>query len=166
MVFIILIIIITVIELFYYPNILQNLPKIFHLQGSTLVLAPLPRASRISKLLVKGKWKLHLANACPTGQVRCIYFRFTFENVCRFCGLSSKLVLENMLSHATTMFYSVLNETWKRFFWRAGESWSRASENWISLALLGKSPQKLMSCPDLYEYHIGCSEYEFIPVAW
>ena len=32
----------------------------------------------------------------------------------------------------------------------AGESWCGASESWISLvALLGKSPQKLMSCPDM-----------------
>ena len=50
-----------------------------------------------------GKWKLHLA--CPTGKVRFVYFWFTFENVCKFHGLASKLVLENMLSHARTMFY-------------------------------------------------------------
>ena len=36
--------------------------------------------------------------------------RFTFENVGKFHGLASKLVLENMLSHARTMFYWVLNE--------------------------------------------------------
>ena len=62
-----------------------------------------------------------------------------------------KLVLENMLSHASTMFHSVLKETLKNIqFFRAGESWSGASESWISLALLGKLPQKLMSCPGLY----------------
>ena len=49
-------------------------------QGSTLVLAQLPRASRMCELPLKGKWKLYLA--CPSGQVRCIYFGFTFENVC------------------------------------------------------------------------------------
>ena len=32
-------------------------------------------------------------------------------------------------------------------FSRASESWSRASKNWISLALRGKSLQKLTSCP-------------------
>ena len=46
--------------------------------------------------------------ACPTGQACCLYFGFTFENV---CGLASKLVLENMLSFASTIFYLVLNET-------------------------------------------------------
>ena len=34
-------------------------------------------------------------------------------------------------------------------FSRASESWSGASENWISLALWGMSLQKLTSCPDL-----------------
>ena len=78
-------------------------------QGSTLVFALLPRAGRICKLWVKGKLKLHLA--CPTGQVRCIYFRFTFENVCKFCGLAIKPVLENMLSYGSTMFYLILKYT-------------------------------------------------------
>ena len=32
-------------------------------------------------------------------------------------------------------------------FSRASESWSRTSENWISLALRGKLLQKLTSCP-------------------
>ena len=45
-----------------------------------------------------------------TGEEHFVYFRFTFENVCKFCGLPSKLVLENILSHARTMFYMVLNE--------------------------------------------------------
>ena len=35
---------------------------------------------------------------------------FTFENVFKFSGLPSKLVLENKLSHGRTMFYLVLNE--------------------------------------------------------
>ena len=35
-------------------------------------------------------------------------------------------------------------------FSRASESLSRASENWISLALRGKSLQKLMSCPEMF----------------
>ena len=35
-------------------------------------------------------------------------------------------------------------------FTRADKNWSRASESWILLALLGKSLQKLMSCPVLY----------------
>ena len=65
-----------------------------------------------------------------------VYFRFTFENVCKFCGLPSKLVLENMLSHARTMFYLVLNEILIFFIIN---NFSRASENWISLALRGKS---------------------------
>ena len=30
--------------------------------------------------------------------------------MCKFCGLPSKLVLENMLSHARTMLYMVLND--------------------------------------------------------
>ena len=38
------------------------------------------------------------------------YFRFTFEKECKFCSLASKPVLENMLSHASTLFYLVLNE--------------------------------------------------------
>ena len=33
------------------------------------------------------------------------------ENVHQFFGLAFKLVLENMLSIASTMFYLVLNET-------------------------------------------------------
>ena len=36
-----------------------------------------------------------------------IFLGFTFENVCKFCGLASKFVLESMLSHASTMFYLV-----------------------------------------------------------
>ena len=78
-------------------------------QGSTYVLAQLPRARRMCILKLKGKWTLYLA--CPTGQVRCIYFGFTFKSVCKLCGLASKLVLDNMLSHASTMLYLVLNET-------------------------------------------------------
>ena len=48
--------------------------------------------------------------AGPTGKVCFVYFRFTFENVGKFHGLASKLVLGNMLSHARNMFYLVLNE--------------------------------------------------------
>ena len=44
--------------------------------NTTLVLAPLARASRICKLEWKGKWKLYLA--CPTGQVHCNVFRVYF----------------------------------------------------------------------------------------
>ena len=47
---------------------------------------------------------------CILRFVRFVYFRITFENVCKFRGLPSKLVLENMLSNARTMFYLVLNE--------------------------------------------------------
>ena len=46
----------------------------------------------------------------PLAKVCFVYFRFTFENVGKFHGLASMLVLENMLSHARTMFYWVLNE--------------------------------------------------------
>ena len=41
-------------------------------------------------------------------QLCSVYFRFTFENVCKFCGLAPKLILENML---TPFFYLVLNKT-------------------------------------------------------
>ena len=51
-----------------------------------------------------------VARSSPTGKVCFVYFSFTFENVDKFHGLASKLVLENMLSHARTMFYWVLNE--------------------------------------------------------
>ena len=46
----------------------------------------------------------------PLGKYVLYISGFTTENVCKLCGLPSKLVLENMLSHARTMFYLVLNE--------------------------------------------------------
>ena len=94
--------------------------------------------------------------ACPTGQVRCIYFRFTFENICRFCGLASELVLENMLeNHMPAPLHVLLRFEWniiKHTFSRAGESWNGVSESWISLALLCKLLHKFMSCPDKAEH--------------
>ena len=55
-----------------------------------------------------------------------------------------------MFLHASTIFYLgfKLNIMKHRIFQGAGESWTyRASESRISLALLKKMLQKLMSCP-------------------
>ena len=56
-------------------------------------------------------------------------------------------------------------------FSRASESWSRASENWISLALRGKSLQKLMSCPAdfvslLFIFELGIVTWWFPRSGW
>ena len=58
-----------------------------------------------------------------------VYISGLLLRMCKFCGLASKLVLENIFSHASTRFYLALNETLQniQFFKpRADESWNRA----------------------------------------
>ena len=110
-------------------------------QGSTLVLALLPWASRICKLYLKGKWNLYLT--CPSGQVCCIYFRFTFEKVSKFCCLASKLVVIKFLSHASTMFYLVLNETLQNIHFFKG----RWKLEWVPLPKKVNARSKIHGLP-------------------
>ena len=117
-------------------NVLRN--WIVMIQGSTLVLAPLPRASRICKLQVKGKWKLHLA--CPTGKCT-VYISGLLRGM-----FANFVVCHPSLSYKICFHMPAPCSTWfwmkhKRYnFWRAGESWGRASESRNSLALPDKSP--------------------------
>ena len=55
-------------------------------------------------------------------------FQVYFETVCKFCGLASKLVLENMFTHASNMVYLVLNVILYNIQFFKFESWSYASE--------------------------------------
>ena len=76
----------------------------------------------------------------------------------RMCGLASKLVRENMLSHARTVFYLVFNETLQNIHFKGKWNWSRASESWIALALLSKSLQKLMMHSDNPKFTLHIDE--------